>query len=197
VPKLWTETVDTHRQEVRDAIVDAAGDLVHEGGLLAVTMSRIAEAAGIGRATLYKYFPDVEEILAAWHQRHVAAHLAELAALADRGGDPAERLRAVLAAYARICRQRHRHGGDELAAALHRSDAVARLQHQLHDLMTQVIAETAAAGILRDDVSARELAGYCIHALGAAGGTSSQAAQDRLVGIVWAGLTARPEQRRR
>lgn len=34
-----------------------------------MTMSRIAEEIGIGRATLYKYFPDVEAILLAWHER--------------------------------------------------------------------------------------------------------------------------------
>jgi AcrR family transcriptional regulator len=59
--------VETHRQEVREAILDATGSLVQSRGLLAVTMSDIAEATGIGRATLYKYFPDVETILSAWH----------------------------------------------------------------------------------------------------------------------------------
>jgi hypothetical protein len=35
--------------------------------------------SGIGRATLYTYFPNVESILAVWHERHVASHLAQLA----------------------------------------------------------------------------------------------------------------------
>jgi AcrR family transcriptional regulator len=52
---------------VREAILDATGELVLSRGLLAVTMSDIAEATGIGRATLYKYFPGVEAILNAWH----------------------------------------------------------------------------------------------------------------------------------
>jgi Bacterial regulatory proteins, tetR family len=42
------------------------------------TMSQIAEETGIGRATLYKYFPDVEAILLAWHDRQIAAHIAYL-----------------------------------------------------------------------------------------------------------------------
>jgi AcrR family transcriptional regulator len=37
-------------------------------------MSQIAAETGIGRATLYKYFPDVEAILVAWHERQVAEH---------------------------------------------------------------------------------------------------------------------------
>ena len=53
MPKLWTETIEAHRREVRDAILDAAASLVGEHGLLSVTMSQVAELTGIGRATLY------------------------------------------------------------------------------------------------------------------------------------------------
>ncbi len=75
MPKLWTETIQTHRNQVRDAILDTTAALVAEQGLLQVTMSQIAEQAGIGRATLYKYFPDIESILLAWHDRQITAHL--------------------------------------------------------------------------------------------------------------------------
>jgi AcrR family transcriptional regulator len=67
VPKLWNETIEEHRRAVRDAVLKTTAALVTEQGLRGVTMSRIAEDSGIGRATLYKYFPDVESILAAWH----------------------------------------------------------------------------------------------------------------------------------
>ncbi|MEP7020668.1 MAG: helix-turn-helix domain-containing protein, partial [Pseudonocardiales bacterium] len=67
MPKLWTDTIEAHRQAVREATLDTAATLVAERGLSAVTMSRIAEETGIGRATLYKYFPDVEAIMTAWH----------------------------------------------------------------------------------------------------------------------------------
>ena len=87
MPKLWTDTVATHREEVRQAVLDAAGELVARDGLWAVSMSRLAEAAGIGRATLYKYFADVEEVLAAWHARQVSAHLADLATVAAGPGE--------------------------------------------------------------------------------------------------------------
>ncbi|HET7480249.1 MAG TPA: helix-turn-helix domain-containing protein, partial [Rubrobacteraceae bacterium] len=75
MPKLWNETIEAHRRAVHDAILDATAVLVAEHGLLSVTMSRIAEETGIGRATLYKYFPDVEAVLLAWHERHVTGHL--------------------------------------------------------------------------------------------------------------------------
>src|SRR6266513_3247520 len=96
VPKLWTETIEEHRRAVHDATLDTTAALVREHGLAAVTMSQIAAAAGIGRATLYKYFPDVEAILVAWHERHVTSHLEQLSALRDRTGAASERLKSVL-----------------------------------------------------------------------------------------------------
>src|SRR5215218_9442750 len=100
MPKLWNETIEGHRREVRDAILDTTAALALEHGLLSVTMSQIAEETGIGRATLYKYFPDVEAILLAWHERQITAHFAQLAEARDRAGDPSERLYAVLETYA-------------------------------------------------------------------------------------------------
>ena len=48
MPKLWTDTIDTHRQAVRNATLDATEALVAERGLLSLTMSQVAERAGIG-----------------------------------------------------------------------------------------------------------------------------------------------------
>ena len=83
VPRLWNDTIQAHRAAVRDAILDTAAALVAEHGVFSVTMSQIAEATGIGRATLYKYFPDVEAILVAWHERQITTHLAQLEELRD------------------------------------------------------------------------------------------------------------------
>ncbi len=190
VPRLWNETIEAHRREVRDAILDAAAALVAERGLLSVTMSRIAEKAGIGRATLYKYFPDVEAILVAWHERQIAGHLAQLAELRDRAGDVGERLEAVLDAYALISHERssHEHPDPELAALLHRGAHATGAQQQVHDMIRDLLAEGARAGDLRDDVAPEELAGYCLHALAAAGGMPSEAAVRRLVAVTLDGL---------
>src|SRR6266571_497687 len=87
VPKLWNETIEEHRRAVREATLDTTAALVEEHGLRSVTMSRIAEETGIGRATLYKYFPDVDAILLAWHERQIAHHLQLLADVRDQAGD--------------------------------------------------------------------------------------------------------------
>ena len=193
VPKLWNETIEAHRRAVVDATLDAAEALVAEQGLLSVTMSRIAERTGIGRATLYKYFPDLEAILLAWHERKVAGHLEQLAEVRERAGGSAGRLEAVLEAYALINHQRaqshrHDHRAAELVTFLHRGDHVAGAQDQLRDLVRDLVAEAAESGHVRDDIAPAELADYCLHALKAAGVLPSKAAVRRLVGVVLAGL---------
>ena len=194
MPKLWSDTIEAHRRTVHDAILDTTWALVTDRGLLSVTMSQIAQEAGIGRATLYKYFPDVEAILLACHQRHVAGHLRHLDELRTRDGEAGERLAAVLEAYALIAHHRGRHGTEELAALLHRGEAVAGVQQQLVDVIRDLLVEVAEVGQLRGDVPPEELASYCLHALTAAGGLPSEPAVHRLVAVTMAGL--RPEVRR-
>lgn len=185
VPKLWNETIRSHRHAVVETILDTTWRLVAEQGLRAVSMSQIAQEAGIARATLYRYFPDVEAILLAWHERHIAAHLKELTGLRDRGGDPRQRLETVLEAYAFICRRR---AGD-IGALLHRGETVKQAEVELTDLVRDLLAEAARAGSVRDDIDPAELAGYCLHALGAAGSLPSDDGVHRLVALTLAGLT--------
>ncbi|MFD5255285.1 TetR/AcrR family transcriptional regulator [Streptomyces bobili] len=189
MPKLWNETIDAHRAAVREAILDTTGKLVAEGGLRSVTMSQIAEQTGIGRATLYKYFSDVEAVLLAWHERQVTAHLQQLAGIGDQGGTALERLQSVLTAYAGIARQRH---GGELAALLHQGEHLTHAERHLHGLLQHLIAEAAQAGDLRPDVPPAELAQYCLHALTAAAALTSQAAVARLVAVTLDGLRPTP-----
>jgi AcrR family transcriptional regulator len=189
MPRLWEETIEAHRHAVRDSILDATAALVADRGLRSVTMSKVADDAGIGRATLYKYFPDVESILLAWHQRQVAAHLDQLTELVSGIGDPVERLRAVLGRYATI--QHHQHGG-ELAAQLHSGDHVDRGRQRLHDFVRDLLTAAADEGRVRTDVPAGELAAFCLHALTAATGLPSQAAVRRLVSLTVEALAPQP-----
>jgi len=188
MPNRWNQTVDAHRREVRDAIVEATVELVSERGLLSVTMSQIAERTGIGRATLYKYFPDVETILVAWHQRQITSHFEHLVEVRDQAEDPGKRLQAVLEAYALMLHETRRHHDADLAGFLHRDEQVGGAQQQLHAMLASLLTDAAAGGHGRDDVPPEELAIYCLHALAAAERAPSKAAVRRLVTVVLAGL---------
>ena len=185
VPKLWDETIEAHRRAVHDTTLDTTAALVAKHGLRSVTMSQIAEETGIGRATLYKYFPDVEAILVAWHERQISGHLEQLAQLRDEAGGAGERLEAVLEAYALI---RHEYHGSDLAALLHQGEHVARAHEHLRHFIRDLLSEASKIGDVRDDVVPDELAHYCLHALTAASTLPSKAAVRRLVAVTLAGL---------
>ena len=188
VPRLWDDTIEAHRHAVREATLDTTAALVAAHGLASVTMSRIAKETGIGRATLYKYFPDVDAILLAWHERHVHRHLEHLAAVRDGVPDADQQLEAVLTAYALMT---HERPGTELAASLHRGDHVERAQDQLQMFVGDLIASGVRTGHLRDDVPVQELTDYILHALATAGALPSEAAVHRLVGVTLDGLRPR------
>ena len=195
VPKLWTQTVEAHRHEVRQAIMDTTSALVSEQGLRSVTMSEIAEKTGIGRATLYKYFPDVESILHAWHQRHVDAHIEHLTQVRDRATTPGERLETVLAAHALHIHETRSHHETELAALVHHGEHVAHAQRQLKDFIVALITDAAETDSVRNDAAPGELAEFCIHAVGAALDLASKAAVQRLVHVTLDALQPRASRR--
>jgi AcrR family transcriptional regulator len=97
----WQGAVEAHKARYRDRIIDAAVDLAATEGSARITMARLAEKAGIGRATLYKYFPDVEQALLAHVEREIdrcVEVLAEASALP--AGTGLERLRTCIGALA-------------------------------------------------------------------------------------------------
>lgn len=187
MPRVWNDALEEHRRDVRSAILDAGWALATERGITAVKMSHVAEQAGIGRPTLYKYFSDVESILVAWHERHVAASLDRLTRLHDRPGSAAERLRSVLTEYANIARRQGSHAA-ELTALLHRDQHAHGAQHQVLRIITDLLTEAAAEGHVRKDVPPSELTQYCIHALNTASSLRSSKAVGRLVNITLSGL---------
>jgi AcrR family transcriptional regulator len=185
MPKLWSDTIASHRKDVRDAIFEAAAALVAERGVTSLTMSAIAERVEITRATIYKYFPHADSILRAWHERQIERNLAELVAARDRARDAEQRLGLMLETYARLVHEQH---ASELATLLHHGDSATRGYRQLRKMLQDAIAEGAKRRRFRKDVSPAELAGFCVHALSGAHTLSSMAAVRRLVSVTIDGL---------
>jgi AcrR family transcriptional regulator len=55
---------------INDRIIHATLTLISEHGLGAVTMSRVADTAGIARQTLYNHYDDIDTIVATAIDRH-------------------------------------------------------------------------------------------------------------------------------
>jgi len=68
------------RSSRRDALLDAAAELVAGGDVESVSMEAVAERARVSRPLVYKHFANRSELLAALYQRESALLHAELAA---------------------------------------------------------------------------------------------------------------------
>jgi AcrR family transcriptional regulator len=190
MPKLWSDTIDAHRRQVRAAVLAVTAHLAHQHGVRHVTMSRIAEDAGIGRATLYKYFPDVESILLEWHEEQVAGHLEQLRLAGQKGGTAQERLANVLETFASMNHQWGQHSGlGELIAMLQQGENATRAERSLHDLLCGLIEDAAQQGAVRADIPADELAWFCLASVRTAQDLSSDAAVQRLLDLVRSALS--------
>jgi AcrR family transcriptional regulator len=183
MPKVWTDTLAGHKAAVRQAVIDAVASLSEEHGITGLTMSQIANEAGISRATLYKYFAAPEEVVLAWHAATVERHVALLRAALDES-EPGQQLRTVLAAFAHLSRR----SDGAVAAALHESPHLRAAEHHVRLLVAEAIEAAAAAGEVRTDVPAGELVDFCLAALKSASGCRSRAARDRLAVVTYDAL---------
>ena len=71
---------------------------------------------------------------------------------------------------------------------MRRGEHVARARRQVQDLVSDLLAAGAQTGDIRADIDPGELAGYCLHALTAAGNLASEAAVRRLLAVTMTGL---------
>lgn len=61
----WEDARSSFKDEQRRSIVGAALGLLMDEGASGLTMASLADRAGISRQTLYRYFPDLDSVLAA------------------------------------------------------------------------------------------------------------------------------------
>ncbi|MEV6227572.1 TetR family transcriptional regulator [Saccharopolyspora shandongensis] len=75
------------RRRVRSSLALAAMGLFGEQGFEATTVDQIAEAAGVGRRTFFRYFRSKEDVVFPGHDERLA-EVVELLAAADPAADP-------------------------------------------------------------------------------------------------------------
>lgn len=91
-----------HHGNLRQALVEAALDLIAEVGPGGFTLREAARKAGVTHAAPYRHFAGKSDLLAAVAEEgHRALHAAMTAALAPAGDDPVAALRALGLAYVR------------------------------------------------------------------------------------------------
>ncbi len=89
----------------RQAILDAARRVFADKGLRAATIDDVAEAAELGKGTIYLYFKSKEEMFAALKLEGLTRLAARFEAAVDRKLPADQNLRRLCAAYVRFYRE--------------------------------------------------------------------------------------------
>lgn len=155
--------VSRKRVQTRNHIVQVAFGLFEQHGYEAVTMERIAAAAGVARATLYNHFPVKEAVLVHGLHEQLAHDIQSLMPVILAHPTFASRLAALLEPSARwwqahrqyaapYIRFRFQQIRDGWAGRQPSSDMIA--------VYVSLITEAREAGELRTDESAMRLAHY-------------------------------------
>ena len=147
------------RQVMRDAILDAANELLGRYGYNKMTVDDLAAEVGIGKGTIYLHFPSKEEVVLSTIDRMVDRLLVKLAEIAEGPGSVPSRLESMLVTRI-LYRFDNRHHDsksmDELLSAL-RTPYLAR-RERYFAAEAAVLVEVLEEGRAHDELSLDDVA---------------------------------------
>lgn len=122
------------KRDKREAILQAAWELIRHHGYSRVTISEIAREAGVGKGTAYLYFRSKRDIMLALVDKTNSRITDDLERIAAGSGSPGARLRDCL--LHRVLRiwdlvHRYRHGHEVITSL--KPDIVARVEEHVRD----------------------------------------------------------------
>jgi AcrR family transcriptional regulator len=160
-----TERTEARRVAVRSSIVEAARELIAEGGYVAAQVAPVAERAGVAVGSVYRHFPSKSDLFAEVF-RQASQHEVDAmrTAMKEIQGPAAERIAAGIEVFARRALRGRRLAWALLAEPVDPVVEAERLEfrHSYRDLMAAVIRDGIEAGELPDqdvDVTAAALIG--------------------------------------
>ncbi len=136
------------QQRVAETILDVAADLLARGGE-PPSMADIAEAAGVARATLYRYFPTREQLL----QALTAAGMEEAATRLAQAGLDTVPVPEGIARLARVVAA----AGSKYAAVVSAFDPAGAVEQQIGTMIQALLQRGIDDGTFRGDLTVEEL----------------------------------------
>ncbi len=157
-----------HHGDLRHALVDAALQLVDEGGPDAVSVREAARRAGVSPGAPFRHFPSRDALMNAVAEEAQRRFRAEIQAALDTvsAGDPLARFRALGLAYVRWAMKNPAHF--EIISSRRffdhdRSGGVSRDNAELIALTERTLAEAFVQGQLRaSDLKQVQIAGHAL-----------------------------------
>lgn len=107
MPKIIGESLASHRELTRARLFEALGSLMGEQSFESITMSQIAERAGIGRTAVYNHFADKEVLLLAYMREVTSEFARVLTQRLEAEPDPLMRLRIYIRSHLQMIGRYH------------------------------------------------------------------------------------------
>ena len=97
MPKIQAPSIAEHRELRRHQLISAAMELAIEGGVEAVTVSAVAQKAGLSRSSIYEYFSSSADLIADLVVEELDYYTARLAEAIKGATDPFEKIELWIA----------------------------------------------------------------------------------------------------
>ena len=107
MPKIIGESLASHRELTRTRLFEALGSLMGEQSFESITMSQIAERAGVGRTAVYNHFADKEVLLLAYMREVTSEFARVLTQRLEAEPDPLMRLRIYIRSHLQMIGRYH------------------------------------------------------------------------------------------
>lgn len=144
MPRITAPTLAEHRRRQREALLNAATDILVEGGAAAVTPAAVGAATGLARSSVYQYFGSGAAIIAAIIEDAFPRSNEQMRAALDGLKDPVE----VMDAYVRETLRQAADGAHRPAAALRSATLPPECLARIDELHREQVAPFLTA--LRD-----------------------------------------------
>lgn len=154
MPRITGPSIAEHVAAQEAAVVGAARRLFAERGVAAVSLVDIAQEVGLGRTSLYRYFPTKAHILQRWFDQEMDALMDASAAALAGAADPAAAVVAWVDVQLEfITNAEHRALSDAAAGAGELPPDVAahfgQRHVELYAMLDEVLAEQVPSADLR------------------------------------------------
>lgn len=136
-----------------DRIIHASFMLITEHGLGGVTMSQVADAAGVARQTLYNHYGNIDSIVAAMIRQHNHESIDLLEASLQVAESPDDKIEQMVRHFASV--GAHSHHSIDLSGALAAEirASLGDYQADIENHISAIIEEGQQAGLFRADLS--------------------------------------------
>jgi len=147
----WARSRADHRTQQTADIARAAFGLLMRDGVAGLTMAAIAEAAGVARQTLYRYYPDLDAVLVGV-ARLVTEAEQDLTNTVLASDDPDAQLETFIRTVFATAPGHPSPAAIEALLPPEARDLVAGHEHRLIELVAGILRRGVDTGVFRPDI---------------------------------------------